>query len=228
MYSRALRNLDRMRRNAPPLSIVRGISSSALQRKYELAVVEHFWCATYVDALRPYCRRLVLDLHNIESILLRAMRRDRIPMGRFALRRFSSACHRLESELLPRFDILLVTSEADRARINGRSGLAEYYAVRAAPSSAPRRTRSHSPATWHITRIRPRRISSQSPSGRFFEAGTGTRLEAGGKESARAGIPQDPRILVTGAVADALPLLAGAKAAVVPLLSGQRHAIQDP
>ena len=33
-------------------------------------------------------------------------------------------------------------------------------------------------------------------------------------------LPRDPRIQLTGAIEDALPLLAGAKAAVVPLLSG--------
>ena len=34
---------------------------------FEFAVIEHFWCAPYVEQLRPCSRRVILDLHNIES-----------------------------------------------------------------------------------------------------------------------------------------------------------------
>ena len=34
---------------------------------YEAAFIEHFWCAPYVDQVRPSAQRVILDLYNIES-----------------------------------------------------------------------------------------------------------------------------------------------------------------
>src|ERR1700682_1122168 len=70
--SRVARNLDRAMRGRPPLldrfsgcSIP--IGKFASQARYDVAIIEHFWCAPYRDALRPNCRRILIDLHNIES-----------------------------------------------------------------------------------------------------------------------------------------------------------------
>jgi glycosyltransferase involved in cell wall biosynthesis len=218
--SRAFRNLDRIRRNAPPLIDRFAGFTLPVSRAYDVAVVEHFWCATYADALRPYCRRLVLDLHNIESVLLERCAGTEALAGRVALRRFSAACRRLESELLPRFDMLLVTSETDRARVNrgvvwpntmpfvsrpngfkaheiAFSGNMEYH-----PNTAAAHFFAES--VWPILRER--------------EPGLIWRLV--GKNPHVLKLPRDPRIQVTGAVDDALALIAVAKAAVVPLRSG--------
>src|SRR5579862_980092 len=70
--ARTARNLSRAWRGSPPLIDRFAGFESALEpmlgdRHYDLAIVEHFWCAPYVDKLRPRSRRVVLDLHNIES-----------------------------------------------------------------------------------------------------------------------------------------------------------------
>ncbi len=220
MSSRALRNLDRMRRNAPPLVDRFAGFSLPIRCKYELAVVEHFWCATYVDALRPHCRRLVLNLHNIESVLLRRCAETESPVARFALRRFSSACHRLESELLPRFDILLVTSEEDRARINGSVVW---------PNAMPFVPRPQVPRAHEIAFSGNMAYHPNTAAAHFFAKSVWPLLRKQepelvwrlvGKNPHALKLPRDPRIQATGAIADAIPLIAGTKAAVVPLLSG--------
>ena len=220
LYSRCVRNLDRLRRNAPPLIDRFAGFRLPLKRRYDVAVVEHFWCATYAEALRPYCRRLVLDLHNIESILLERCAQTEAPMGKLALRRFAAACRRLESELLPKYDVLLITSEADRARLN--RGLVW-------PNTMPFASRPEVPRTHEIAFSGNMAYHPNTAAAHFFAESVWPILRRQepelvwrlvGKNPHALRLPQDPRILVTGAVADALPLLAGAKAAVVPLLSG--------
>jgi glycosyltransferase involved in cell wall biosynthesis len=82
-----------------------------------LAVIEHFWCASYAATLRPRVGRLVLDLHNIESQLAETHAASIHGLARAAQQRFARMYRDLEHEWLPRFDTLLVTSEADRARL---------------------------------------------------------------------------------------------------------------
>src|SRR5450432_402646 len=38
-------------------------------RRYDLGLIEHFWCAPYVEQLEHVCARTILDLHNVESAL---------------------------------------------------------------------------------------------------------------------------------------------------------------
>jgi glycosyltransferase involved in cell wall biosynthesis len=218
--SRAFRNLDRMRRDAPPLIDRFAGFHLPISRTYDVAVVEHFWCATYADALRPHCRRLVLDLHNIESVLLERCAATEALAGRFALRRFSSACRRLESKLLPRFDLLLVTSEADRTRVN--RGFVW-------PNTMPLVPRPKVPKSHEIAFSGNMEYHPNTAAAHFFAESVWPILRARepelvwrliGKNPHILRLPVDSRIHVTGAVEDALPLIAGAKAAVVPLLSG--------
>jgi polysaccharide biosynthesis protein PslH len=218
--SRALRNLDRIRRDAPPLIDRFAGFQLPITRTYDIAVVEHFWCATYVDALRPHCRRLVLDLHNIESVLLERCADTETLAGRIALQRFSAACRRLESELLPRFDLLLVTSEIDRMRTNG----GVVWPNTMPPISGPSVVKAHEIAFSGNMEYHPNTAAAHFfaesvwPLLREREPGLVWRLI--GKNPHILKLPRDPRIQVTGAVGDALTLIAGAKAAVVPLLSG--------
>jgi glycosyltransferase involved in cell wall biosynthesis len=218
--SRVIRNLDRMRRYAPPLIDRFAGFSLPVRRTYDVAVVEHFWCATYVDALRPHCRRIVLDLHNIESVLLERCAGTEALAGRIALRRFSTACRRLESELLPRFDLLLVTSEADRSRVQG--GVVW-------PNTIPFMSRPETPKAHEIAFSGNMEYHPNTAAAHFFaefvwpilrECDPELVWRLVGKNPHVLKLPPDPRIELTGAIEDALPLLAGAKAAVVPLLSG--------
>ena len=76
MAARTLRNTGRLLRGVLPLSdrfcgpasrehVARAIEG----RSYELAVIEHFWCASYIEILRRQAASVVLDMHNIESAL---------------------------------------------------------------------------------------------------------------------------------------------------------------
>lgn len=104
------RNLSRLIRRASPLTDRFSGFGTQLEtwlsgRGYDLIVVEHFWTAPYVDLLKKHGARVVCDLHNIESELLQHLAPVFVP-----------ATQRLERNLLPRFDTVLVSSEADAGR----------------------------------------------------------------------------------------------------------------
>src|SRR5277367_1529100 len=70
--ARILRNAARLAHSRPPLldrfsgfeSVIAGFVSG---KEYDLAVVEHFWNASYAGVLRASAQRVVLDLHNVDS-----------------------------------------------------------------------------------------------------------------------------------------------------------------
>ena len=45
-------------------------------------MIEHSWCAPYLEQLSPVCTRTVLDLHNVESVLHARCAADRRPRQR--------------------------------------------------------------------------------------------------------------------------------------------------
>jgi glycosyltransferase involved in cell wall biosynthesis len=70
--SRAVRNAGRLLKRRPPLfDRFSGYDAEIREfiggRSYDVGVLEHFWCASYLPLLRQSCRRAVLDLHNVES-----------------------------------------------------------------------------------------------------------------------------------------------------------------
>ena len=72
--ARALRNALRVARGVPPLvdrfaGFGREIERALEGRRYDIGIVEHFWCAPYGEQVARVCGRTVLDLHNIESVL---------------------------------------------------------------------------------------------------------------------------------------------------------------
>jgi glycosyltransferase involved in cell wall biosynthesis len=87
-------------------------------QEYEIAVIEHFWCASYVDILREHCIKVALNLHNIESALLQRCSTAEHWSTSLLFRRFAERCRSLEREWLPRFDVLLTTSALDRDAIS--------------------------------------------------------------------------------------------------------------
>ena len=120
--ARIWRNGWRFVRGAPPLFDRYSGFEAQLQpffdRRYHLAVIEHFWCASYVRALRPYCDCVVLDLHNIESELTRTHALATGGLQGIAGKRFAASYARLERSWLPEFDLVLVASEDDRRRVD--------------------------------------------------------------------------------------------------------------
>ena len=105
--ARVLRNASRAIRGVPPLihrlaGLELPLERAIGNNRYDLGIVEHFWCAPYLDSLRASCAETVLDLHNVESVLherCAAVSRGLIGAGH---RRFASASRKLELALLPR------------------------------------------------------------------------------------------------------------------------------
>src|SRR5581483_10312573 len=73
--------------------------------------------ASYEPLLRKYCAKLVLDLHNIESDLAETHGAAARWPASWASQRFANAYHELERTWIPKFDLVLVTSEEDARRI---------------------------------------------------------------------------------------------------------------
>jgi glycosyltransferase involved in cell wall biosynthesis len=122
--ARVCRNLSRLLRGIPPLvdrfaGFEARLADFVTGRTYDLAVLEHLWVAPYISVLRPVCRRLVLDLHNIESEWHRLCAQAEPLPAALAMRRFAQSARRLESRFLPEFDVVLAASEEDARRATG-------------------------------------------------------------------------------------------------------------
>ena len=81
-HARVLRNVRRLLRNTPPLVDRFAGFDLQIRGKYDVAVIEHFWCAPYVDRLRRALRS-----HRAESAQrrvrpARALCSDRVGHGR--------------------------------------------------------------------------------------------------------------------------------------------------
>ena len=106
--ARALRNTARLVRRIPPLvdrfsGFEREVAQALEGQSYAIGVIEHLWCASYGKQLAPVCQRIVLDLHNVESVLHARSAEVARGADRFAHRVFARAAFRLESALLPCF-----------------------------------------------------------------------------------------------------------------------------
>ena len=71
--ARAARNAGRLARRVPPLmdrfaGFGSQIAAAMRGQHYEIAVIEHFWCAPYWNQAAAVSDATILDLHNIESI----------------------------------------------------------------------------------------------------------------------------------------------------------------
>lgn len=234
--ARAWRNARRLARRIPPLvdrfSGFEGQVADAVQGcRYELGLIEHFWCAPYMDSIGPACVHTVLDLHNIESVLHARCAAAEAGGPAFAHRLFRKASLDLERKWLPRFSSILATSESDAAAVRA---IAPRASVRVYPNAIP--------ATNFPERRAPGRRKVIVFSGnmeyhpnvsavRFFRSAVWPRLRTEwpdlvwrlvGKNphAIQTTVAGDSRIEVRGPVEDAVCELARADLAVVPLLAG--------
>ncbi len=229
LLAKALRNVGRLIRGVPPLfdrfsGYEEQIRRSIPRANYDLAVIEHFWCASYAPLLRLLTNRLVLDLHNIESELARTHAHAAQGFEGWAQQRFADMYARLEEELLPRYDTLLVTSEEDRARL-------VHPDVRVFPNAIPDIEVPHVPEEDVIAFSGNLEYHPNVEAVRWFAKEVWPRVHEaipeaewrliGRNHQAIAWMVEDlPQTTVTGPVEDALEALAAAKICVVPLLSG--------
>lgn len=231
--ARAARNALRFVKGIPPLvdrfaGFQRELESFLGARRYELAVIEHFWCAPYAGVIAARASRTVLDLHNVESALMAGRARTARWPKTVLFRRFAREGRRLEVRWLPRFDVLLAASDADASRIRelGYGGRVVVYPNALPRLAAPQRPERHAIAfsgnleydpnvdavRWFHSEIWPI-LAARWPNLVWRIIGRnpwGVRRLVGG----------DARIEITGEVEDAVGELAAAAVVVAPVRVG--------
>ena len=230
--SRVQRNALRLVRGVPPLwdrfsGFESQVASFIQDRHYELAVIEHFWCAPYLRAIRSTAARVVINLHNIESALHRRYGQAEGGIARWAHTRFAHAYQQLEREWLPQFDLLLAAS-GDDARALQASNVIVYpnalpFRAQPAANNSDQRpviafsgNMEYHPnvqaVRWFAREIWPR-ILQVRPDAQWLLIGKN-------EHAIQSLIAGSPQVRCTGMVEDAIAELSRATLAVVPLLSG--------
>ena len=120
------RNLRRALQGVPPLvdrfsGFDAAIARILGDRRFDLIWIEHFWTAPYASVLRPHARKLVLDLHNVESQYFTSLAANSPTLHRPLLQRFSACSAALERRLYPAFDLVVTTSDRDRRRVPAKA-----------------------------------------------------------------------------------------------------------
>ncbi len=233
--ARAWRNSIRCLNGRPPLfDRYSGLEHQLKPKgRYRIAVIEHFWCAGYADLLRPHADLLVLDLHNIESALSRSHIDAAHGLEALAFRRFASAYEALERRWLPRFDLLLTPSAEDRGRAQAllRSSGRANTRVEIYPNALPASSRPPADEENAIVFSGNLEYDPNVAAVRWFGQHVWPELKelvpdlewrivGRNPEFIRRFVERDPRIRLTGALADTMPEIAKAKVCIVPLLSG--------
>jgi polysaccharide biosynthesis protein PslH len=231
--ARVARNLYRFLRGAPPLNDRFAGFDDQIERwldgrRYSLGVVEHFWCAHYQAILERHCDRTILDLIDIESRLYEAYAEEEPWPYAAMCRRFERRCLEMEREWLPKFTVLLATSEEDAERARA---IAPHAKVAVYPNTIPRVV---APPTIKEDVIifsgnleyRPNVAAVRYFRGAIWPVlrerwpGLVWRLIGKNAHSVQRYTAGDARIDLRGPVDDAIEALARAKVAVVPILSG--------
>ena len=207
----------------------RDVARALEGRSYDLGIVEHSWAAPYFEQVAPHCRRTVLDLHNVESVLHDRCAQTEPGAQAFAHRVFRDASRELERTWFPRFSQVLATVAEDAQQARAIApGVRRSQSTRThCPPSLSRRTWTRrpwsSPATWNtIPNITAVRFFREQvwPQLRDRWPTLVWRLVGKNPAAVRRYTAGDPRIEVVGPVDDAVAELARSRVAVVPLLSG--------
>jgi glycosyltransferase involved in cell wall biosynthesis len=231
--ARAFRNTVRLARGAPPLvdrfaGFGRRIEKATAGRRYEIGVVEHFWCAPYWEEVSRVCNRTALDLHNVESVLHSRCAEVERGAAAFAHRVFSQASLELERQWLPRYSYVLTASEHDAGLARAIAPQAQVVAYPNAIPLVPAPPRLDEEAIVFSGNME---YHPNISAVRFFRAEVWPRLRERwprlvwrlvGKnpEAVKKYTSGDARIETSGPVDDAVRELARARAAVVPVLAG--------
>jgi glycosyltransferase involved in cell wall biosynthesis len=231
--ARALRNAGRVARRIPPLvdrfagfsaQIARALNGA----RYDLGVIDHSWCAPYLQQLAPVCARTVLDLVDVESVLHGRCAAVEGLATSTAHRVFQYASRELERLWLPRFSLVLTTSQADAELARAIAPQAKFAVYPNALPPTPQPTAGDEEAIvfsgnmeYHpnVTAVRFFRLEIWP---RLREQWPNLVWRLVGKNAAavRRFTTGDPRIEVAGPVVDAVCELARSRVAVVPLLTG--------
>jgi glycosyltransferase involved in cell wall biosynthesis len=231
--ARVLRNAGRMARRVPPLvdrfsGYSEHMARTLSGNRYDVGVIEHSWCAPYLEQLSPVCARTVLDLYDVESVLHARCAAVEGRTTATAHRVFQGASQRLERFWLPRFSLVLATSQAD---IDLARAIAPQARFSVYPNALPPMALPPAGDEEAIVFSGNMEYHPNITAVRFFRQDVWPRLRErwpnlvwrlvgknpGAVERYTTG---DPRIEVTGPVVDAVYELARSRVAVVPLLTG--------
>ena len=231
--ARALRNAGRVARRIPPLvdrfagfsaPVARAVSGA----HYDLGIIDHSWCAPYLEQLSPVCARTVLDLVDVESVLHGRCAAVEGLATASVHRVFQRASEELERRWLPRFSLVLATSQADAELARAIAPGARFAIYPNALPATPRPAAGDEEAIVFSGNME---YHPNITAVRFFRLEIWPRLRErwpklvwrlvgknpGAVERFTGG---DPRIEVAGPVDDAIRELARSRIAVVPLLTG--------
>lgn len=231
--SRVMRNAGRLVRGVPPLiDRLAGFHTELRRvlgnRRYDVAILEHFWLAPYVDLAREYAREVWCDLHNIESRFFGTLA-DASPIWQgLAHLRFAHLSRRMEQALLPRFDGLLVCSDLDLSFVDWMAPQVRKVVY---PNTIAWRDRIRAEkepvivfsgnmeyhpnlraVQWFHKEVWPQ-IRKQMPEVKW-------RLVGMNPHAVHKIVSGDDRIELTGAIKDAIAEIARAQVAVVPVHAG--------
>lgn len=231
--ARAARNAGRLARRVPPLmdrfaGFGAQVAAATQGRRYDMAVIEHFWCAPYWEQAAAVSNITILDLHNIESVLHERCAATENGAAALAHKAFQNICRKLEEEWLPKFTYLLAASDADGQRlrdISGRSNVVIYpNSIPLVP--APMRQEEDVIAfsgnlEYHPNVTAVRYFYNEIwPGLRDRWPGLKWRVIGKNPHGVANIVRGDERIELSGPVADAVTELGRAKVAIVPLLAG--------
>lgn len=240
--ARVARNMGRFLRGTPPLNdrfsgFASGMSGFLSGRRYDLAVIEHFWCAPYWEQIAPHAGVVVLDMHNLESVLMARSAETASWPAACAFRRFAAASLNLERQWLPRFSLLLAASHEDAERLRGITPLSRIHVC---PNAIPLVPEPAVPEEHVIAFSGNLEYYPNTDAVRYFRGriwpllrrrwpGLVWRLIGRNPEAVRRHVRGDPRIQVSGPLDDAVEALAASQVAVVPLraASGTRVKILE-
>jgi glycosyltransferase involved in cell wall biosynthesis len=231
--ARALRNAGRIVRRVPPLvdrfaGFSAAVAGALGGARYNLGVIEHSWCAPYLEQLSAVCTRTVLDLHNVESVLHARCAATEGRASATAHRVFQGVSEELERTWLPRFSLVLAPSQTDAELARA---IAPRATVAVYPNALPPMPRPPAGDQESIVFSGNMEYHPNRSAVRFFRLEIWPRLRdrwpqlvwrlVGKNPAAVQRFTRgDSRIEVVGPIPDAVFELARSRVAVVPLLSG--------
>ncbi len=231
--ARAARNLVRLAFGRPPLNdrfggFAREVSLCLDRQRYDVAFIEHFWCAPYFELVAHHAARVVLDLHNVESALYGSMTHSARWPQSAAFARFARAARRMEARWLPRFSCVLVASNQDAGRV---LRIAPHAAVHVFPNALPAVAAPQASEENVVAFSGNLEYGPNVSAVRFFRAQVWPllrerwpdlrwRLVGRNPGAVAKCVRGDERVEFTGPVEDAVAELEKARVVVVPLLAG--------
>ena len=231
--SRYLRNARRAVRGVPPLidrlaGFGDELDALLAGSHYDAGIVEHFWAAPYLPRIARVCEKTVLDLHNIESVLHARSAATSSGLMAAGHSRFADRCRAYEADLLPRYSLVLATSQDDAATVLQMAPTARVavYPNALPPSEIPAVEEEpvvvfsgnfeYHPnvdaVAWLASAVWPE-IRRRCPDLRL-------RLVGRGDKFIRHLLPSGLDIEVTGPVEDARVAIARGRVVIAPLRSG--------